>query len=298
MKNYWPYYIAAIVCFVIAFVAPMIFTKLDYHHFNSKTGVIGDTIGGLTSPFLNIAGSILVFAALKAQIDANKAVQDQFIKQQTENNKHDLEQKLFRLFDLHISIVHSYSINKQKIFIDFHTGLYREIQYGSIEFDSKIQEIHNISPNTLVGIGVFDETIELFDWAMFDGANHYYKKDVNPNEILESSYEFFYEPLKGLFYRYFNNCFYIIRTINESKYHDDSEKRDLMNMYLNQFTYNELKWLFWTSFKEEYVPYVNLLDRYSFFSSFTNEDLTMKGMMDFPERYSHLREILSPEEND
>ncbi len=292
MKSYLIYLIPALICFIFAFIAPTIFTQLDYHHFGTKTGTIGDTIGGLTSPFLNIAGSILVFAALKAQIDANKAVQDQFIHQQKENNKQDLEQKLFRLFDLHISIVHNYSILKTKIFLYSHNHQYRETQYGDIEFNSKIEELYRTCPNNLAGTNVFDETIELFDWAMFDGANQYYKKNVNPYEILESSYDFFYEPLKGLFYRYFNNCFFIIKTIDQSKYHNDSEKHDLMNMYLNQFTYNELKWLFWTSFKEEYKSYISLLDKYSFFGSFTNEDLTMKGMMNFSEKYKHLQVLL------
>jgi len=292
MKSYLIYLVPALICFIFAFIAPTIFTQLDYHHFGAKTGAIGDTIGGLTGPFLNIAGSILVFAALKAQIDANKAVQDQFIHQQKENNKQDLEQKLFRLFDLHISIVHSYSINKQKIFLDYDQTDFGHTPFGGIEFNAKIQEIYSSISNPMVGINVFDETIELFDWAMFDGANQYLKKDVNPKEIHESSYEFFYVPLKGLFYRYFNNCFFIIKTIDQSKYHNDSEKHDLMNMYLNQFTYNELKWLFWTSFKAEYESYISLLDKYSFFVSFTNEDLTMKGMMDFPERYEHLQALL------
>ncbi len=39
--------------------------------FDDTTGVIGDTIGGITAPFIGLLSAILVYLALKAQIDAN-----------------------------------------------------------------------------------------------------------------------------------------------------------------------------------------------------------------------------------
>lgn len=46
--------------------------------FDENTGVIGDTIGGITSPFINFLGAILVYLALKAQIEANNEIRNQF----------------------------------------------------------------------------------------------------------------------------------------------------------------------------------------------------------------------------
>jgi hypothetical protein len=43
-----------------------------------KTGPIGDTIGGLTAPFIGIISAYLVFRAFKAQITANALVQEHF----------------------------------------------------------------------------------------------------------------------------------------------------------------------------------------------------------------------------
>lgn len=43
---------------------------------------VGGTIGGVTAPFLSFFGSILVYLALKAQVKANRQVQDQFKRQQ------------------------------------------------------------------------------------------------------------------------------------------------------------------------------------------------------------------------
>lgn len=56
----------------------------------TSTGTIGDTIGGITAPFINIIGAILVFLALKAQIQANVLVQKQ-ISDQVEEKKLQLE---------------------------------------------------------------------------------------------------------------------------------------------------------------------------------------------------------------
>lgn len=39
--------------------------------FDSNTGVIGDTIGGITAPFVNIFAGLLVYLALKEQVKAN-----------------------------------------------------------------------------------------------------------------------------------------------------------------------------------------------------------------------------------
>jgi hypothetical protein len=53
----------------------------------SNTGAIGDTIGGTTAPIASLLGSILVFYALKAQIDANTAIQKQLENQKNEEIK-------------------------------------------------------------------------------------------------------------------------------------------------------------------------------------------------------------------
>jgi hypothetical protein len=53
----------------------------------SNTGEIGDTIGGTTAPIASLLGSILVFYALKAQIDANTAIQNQLQNQENEEIK-------------------------------------------------------------------------------------------------------------------------------------------------------------------------------------------------------------------
>lgn len=71
---------------IFCILSPFIFTRGFFNeNLNfSTTGQIGDTIGGITSPISNLLGAILVFFALKAQIEANNLIQEQFDDQKSE----------------------------------------------------------------------------------------------------------------------------------------------------------------------------------------------------------------------
>lgn len=62
-----------IIVFPSILILPAISKYFDY----SSTGNIGDTIGGVTSPFINGLAAILVFIAFKAQIKANEIFKNQ-----------------------------------------------------------------------------------------------------------------------------------------------------------------------------------------------------------------------------
>ena len=68
-----------LLLFIIIFLLPFVYTitaKFEYFNF-SNTGGIGDTIGGITAPFINGLSAILVFLAFKAQIKANEIFKSQ-----------------------------------------------------------------------------------------------------------------------------------------------------------------------------------------------------------------------------
>jgi hypothetical protein len=69
---------------VFVLFAPYVFTRQFGLISFRDTGTIGDTIGGITAPITSLIGSILVYFALKAQIDANKLIQDQIESQKAE----------------------------------------------------------------------------------------------------------------------------------------------------------------------------------------------------------------------
>jgi hypothetical protein len=75
-----------IIGVIIIFLAPWIFTRNWYLPSFESTGPIGDTIGGITAPFLNLIGATLVFFALKAQVKANQLVQNQIKTDELDRN--------------------------------------------------------------------------------------------------------------------------------------------------------------------------------------------------------------------
>lgn len=78
----------------LCLLTPILFTlPLGWLDF-TNTGNIGDTIGGITAPFINILGAILVFLALKAQILANLVIQDQIDRQDSEKKLEDESKQL------------------------------------------------------------------------------------------------------------------------------------------------------------------------------------------------------------
>lgn len=70
------------------------------------TGQIGDTIGGITAPFLSFFGSILVYLALKSQITANKEI--------TKQNRDSIFFKIFDSYKSNISSIDYIDRNGKK----------------------------------------------------------------------------------------------------------------------------------------------------------------------------------------
>lgn len=88
-------------------VVIFLFPLLLVHDFGlvsfMDTGQIGDTIGGITAPFLSFFGAILIYSALKAQVDANNQIQQQFKVQQ-------FESQFYKMVDLHTANVEGFNI--------------------------------------------------------------------------------------------------------------------------------------------------------------------------------------------
>ena len=72
-------FVIAGILVVFSFIAPYLFTRHGAIDFRSS-GQIGDTIGGLMSPFIAIAGVIVAFLAFWMQKQANDIIVGQFDK--------------------------------------------------------------------------------------------------------------------------------------------------------------------------------------------------------------------------
>jgi hypothetical protein len=107
-----------LIVFLIILIFPILLTIPAISHFLnfSDKGQIGDTIGGITAPFINGLAAILVFLAFKEQIKANdlyksqeknKMILDQISIIQHENL--EIENIIFSLNSRKNQFLHSFS---------------------------------------------------------------------------------------------------------------------------------------------------------------------------------------------
>lgn len=70
-------------------LAPVLFTlkaKVSWMQFDATTAEIGDTIGGITSPIVNLIDAILVYYSFHQQLEANE-IQKKALKKQNKENR-------------------------------------------------------------------------------------------------------------------------------------------------------------------------------------------------------------------
>ena len=72
---------------ILALIAPYFFTRSFGLISFDNTGQIGDTIGGITAPIVNLMGAVLVYFALFAQVEANRIIQRQIDEQKIDDSE-------------------------------------------------------------------------------------------------------------------------------------------------------------------------------------------------------------------
>lgn len=95
------FYLLILGFVLILFASVFIFTREAlWEGFKlSGTGQIGDTIGGITAPVINLIGAILVYISFKAQINANKLQFDLLnneIQNQRQRDNFNITLELFK----------------------------------------------------------------------------------------------------------------------------------------------------------------------------------------------------------
>ncbi len=85
---------------LIIVVMPFVLTRSSWTSALNftQTGQIGDTIGGITAPFMSLIGAALVFLALRAQVKANELLQIQIDRENDEREDQIETQNLDQLY--------------------------------------------------------------------------------------------------------------------------------------------------------------------------------------------------------
>jgi hypothetical protein len=105
------------VLFIMVFLLLIGFTyydsliELEKVNDYSKLGPFGDYIGGVLNPLISVFAVFAAGFAFYAQYQANKQVQDQFIKQEKKDYIQNFENKLFKLIEFQNQIVQDIDMN-------------------------------------------------------------------------------------------------------------------------------------------------------------------------------------------
>ncbi|WP_010662378.1 hypothetical protein [Marinilabilia salmonicolor] len=167
--------VAALVIGLISLFAPWILTgigaPIDSWDF-TKTGQIGDTIGGVTAPFLSLVGSVLVFLSFRAQIDMNKE-QFKAIKKQFERMDDETAQERYDRMQNVVNIINQrYFDSFAKTFVGQNLAYYLEKGLGGLRRseDDTLQLYLKYSYSEVLQLGAL---IHLKDIMEFDQDHHY-----------------------------------------------------------------------------------------------------------------------------
>ena len=220
--------------FVFAPFAPLFFTNaasIKYVDFRN-TGQIGDTIGGLMSPFINLSAVIVTGLAFYMQYRANKLqvqiftdqikqTERQFKKEQlyqeTQNKIQQFESQFFEMLRLHkenvdelniISVVNGKQVSKRQAFVTMADEFKTFLSYINFDHLPFIQE--------------YKHAFDIFFWGWnsdyidIDSLSHSWNRIIEgPNEA-DHSYSIDFREYKGYsssLGHYFRHLFLMVKFV-------------------------------------------------------------------------------------
>lgn len=121
---------------LLTIIAPIVLTQFNsFISFDTTSGAIGDTIGGITSPILNLLAAILIYVSFQEQVKANKKlIEGQSVERfntEYEEIKNEYSKVSFKREELHHTL-------KQEVFesaIDMYFQDLDARQEGNISFE-------------------------------------------------------------------------------------------------------------------------------------------------------------------
>ena len=99
---------------LLVIIAPYVLTRNFGILSFDETGQIGDTIGGITAPIVNLIGAVLVYFAFLVQLDANQLIFQQIKEEKSEQKINQNRNYVFEIFKLLKEELYSFSITEEK----------------------------------------------------------------------------------------------------------------------------------------------------------------------------------------
>jgi hypothetical protein len=219
---------------IILFMLPYLFTLNckffpDFNGTEDGTGQIGDTIGGITAPFIGFFSAVLVYLAFKAQIHSNKIIQEQFnvnLIIETINKQTLLVEKSIELVNI--------SIEKNK----FTEKFFNE---ESIQFES-----NNINKSGIVALQYFNKLcMEISDEFSLKGLKlnkEYSNLSIEENQLFKNLKDFLSDRNTSKFIIIFTkNLEFLNKLIKENTSSENKSINYLYDILNFQFDFEEIR---------------------------------------------------------
>jgi hypothetical protein len=175
-NNFWKIFVPFSIFIIIILFFPYLFTSLSFLDINfTKTGEIGDTIGGILTPFIALAAAVLTFFAFWVQFKANE-------QQKIDLRIERFENKFYELLRLHKSNIEELQIGDlsgRKTFVQ----MFYELKdcYQLCEKISKRNYIE-LSDNDIMDI-----TYSIFFYGIGENSEKYFSGTFS--EIKQNAFE-------------------------------------------------------------------------------------------------------------
>lgn len=256
-------------------ICALVITPAAFFILSDNSASIGDTIGGTTAPFLSLLGSVLVFMALKAQINANTIITSQFTQQQEKENIQNFENSFFNLMNFHLSIVS----NIEKAYKR------NEVRPSSIVYLEDSREEYIAKGKQVFQIE-YEEICELFEDSYYTKKQYleefedgYFEENESRLSYFKKAYSSHYsDHIDNQFGNYFRNLYRLIKIIDQYDFKAANEEQDFKTKYFYtsivraQFSDYELKWLFLNGLSDLGSKFKPLMEKYSLLKNISRHD--------------------------
>ncbi|TDE05819.1 putative phage abortive infection protein [Flavobacterium sandaracinum] len=248
-RKFWTIFIPFLVVIIMILYFPYwIRDKLFFYEF-SDMGPIGDTIGGLTSPFIGIAGAVLTFLAFWVQFKANEQQKNDLKDQRKREYLSSFETKFFDLIRLHrenISDQNYTKFGKTKMELSQGRKVFRVIYKEFEECYAEVKKFHKIYGENFLTANHRNKLLSIIN-------KNDLKIDLNEFALIDLSYTILYfgvakdseAYLSNKFKHKFKDDFYTkLITFLKLKPKKESEERYNCWKYFIKLNVEEIKLIF------------------------------------------------------
>ncbi len=182
---------------ILIAASPILFSQFSTYFSFENTGEIGDTVGGITAPFVNLLAAYLIYKSFTAQIRANQQQRDDHKEQMEQLNKEHNFNYITNLFSLIKDDYYAHnkidsmsnlgyiyrrmiSIESQPSFMA--TNNYPKssapysIDFMKSEINARIRDPIQIVKSQLLNISVL--TQEIKNSKLDKGIKHFYRTEI------------------------------------------------------------------------------------------------------------------------